>query len=89
MATDNDRQYVSAEIEAFQRACDIAHFRSSPYYHKSNGTTGRFYRYLEMTFRAAYVVRKGWDDELSNILLVCRTTYYASRIRKKLRYIFL
>lgn len=74
VVTDNGGQFVSEEFEAFLIECGISHYRSSPYYPKSNGKIERFHRYLKKAFRAGHATGKTWVKLLPKILMAYRNT---------------
>ena len=47
LVSDNGKQFISEEFEAFLKSCGIRHIRVSPYYARSNGKLERFHRYLK------------------------------------------
>ncbi|PFX18797.1 hypothetical protein AWC38_SpisGene16829 [Stylophora pistillata] len=51
--SNNGKQFISAEFDAYLKSCGIQHIRVSPYYACSNGKLERFHRYLKKNFRAA------------------------------------
>ena len=50
LVSDNGKQFISEEFEAFLKSCGIRHIRVSPYYARSNGKLERFHRYLKKIF---------------------------------------
>ena len=50
LVSDNGKQFISEEFEAFLKLCGIRHIRVSPYYVRSNGKLERFHRYLKKMF---------------------------------------
>ena len=50
LVSDNGKQFISEEFEAFLKSCGIRHIRVSPYYAQSNGKLERFHRYLKKNF---------------------------------------
>ena len=50
VASDNGKQFISAEFEAFLKTCGIRHIRASPCYARGSGKVERFHRYLKNKF---------------------------------------
>ena len=74
LVSDNGKQFISAEFEAYLKSCGIQHIRVSPYYARSNGKLERFHRYLKKNFRAVITEGKSWQDELPKILMLYRAS---------------
>ena len=74
IVSDNQKQFVSEELEAFLQACGIKHIGVSPYYARSNGKLERFHRYIKENFRAVISEGKSWQEELPKILMLYRTS---------------
>ena len=50
LVSDNGKQFISEEFEAFLKWCGIRHIRVSPYYAWSNRKLERFHRYWKKIF---------------------------------------
>ena len=74
LVSDNDKQFIGAEFEAYLKSCRIKHIRVSPYYARSNGKLERFHRYLKKNFRAVISEGKSWQGELPKILMLYRAS---------------
>ena len=74
LVSDNGKQFISEEFEAFLKSCGIRHIRVSPYYARSNGKLERFHRYLKKNFRAVISEGKSWQKELPKILMTYRAS---------------
>lgn len=74
LVTDNGKQFISAELDAYLKSCGIQHIRVSSYYARSNGKLVRFHRYLKKNFRAAISEGKSWQTELPKILMLYRAS---------------
>ena len=74
LVSDNGKQFISDEFEAFLKSCRIRHIRVSPYYARSNGKLERFHRYLNKNFRAVISEGKSWQRELPKILMTYRAS---------------
>ena len=74
LVSDNGKQFISDEFEAFLKSCRIRHIRVSPYYARSNGKLERFHRYLKKNFRAVISEGKSWQKELPKILMTYRAS---------------
>ena len=70
IVSDNGKQFVSEEFEAFLKSRGIKHIHVSPYYARSNGKLERFHRYLKKNFRAVISEGKSWQEELPKILML-------------------
>ena len=70
IVSDNRKQFVSEEFEAFLQARGIKHVRVSPYYVRSNGKLARFHRYLKKHFRAVISEGKSWQEALPKIFML-------------------
>ena len=74
LVSDNGKQFISEEFEAFLKSCGIRHIRVSPYYARSNGKLEGFHRYLKTNFRAVISEGKSWQKELPKILMTYRAS---------------
>ena len=74
IVSDNGKQFVSEEFEAFLKSRGIKHVRVSPYYARSNGKLERFHRCLKKNFRAVISEGKSWQEELPKILMLYRAS---------------
>ena len=74
LVSDNGKQFISEEFEAFLKSCGIRQIRVSPYYARSNGKLERFHRYLNKNFRAVISEGKSWQRELPKILMTYRAS---------------
>ena len=69
IVSDNGKQYISAEFEAFLKSCGIRHIHASPYYACSNDKVEHFQRYLKKNFCAVIAEGKSRQRELPKILM--------------------
>ena len=74
LVSENGKQFISEEFEAFLKSCGIRHIRVSPYYARSNGKLEGFHRYLKTNFRAVISEGKSWQKELPKILMTYRAS---------------
>jgi len=74
IVSNNRKQFVSQELEAFLQASGIKHIGVSPYYARSNGKLERFHRYVKKTFRAVISEGKSWQEEQPKILMLYQTS---------------
>ena len=78
LVSDNERQFVSEEFEAFLRDYGIAHRKVTSYWPQANSQVERFNQTIEKAICSAHVEGKDWRKELYIFLLTYRATPHAT-----------
>ena len=79
--SDNGKQFVSREIEAFLSSLSIAHSRTALYHPQSNGAVERFNRYLTDQLRIARIEGRTVEEALFTALSAYRSTRHSTTQR--------
>lgn len=74
LRTDNDRQYVSAELENFCKANDITHITTPPYWPQANGEVENMNKSLVKRLKIASANKNNYKEEIQKFILMYNVT---------------
>lgn len=63
LVSDNGKQFIREEFEAFLKSCGIRQIRVSPYYARGNEKLERFHKHLKKNFQAVISDGKSGQKE--------------------------
>ena len=78
LVSDNEPQFISAELSEFFQENGVKHIRSAPYHPASNRLAERFVRSFKEAMKAAEASTRLCRWKLDNFLLKYRATPYGT-----------